>query len=316
MVDDAGVLSLSDPPELKADWVELYAMMDTDGSASLADIQGALTVSGTADAINEEDDFGPPLDDADRYEAAAEAAFVEIDDRSVSCDCDDSGYPFNVDSGCLTPVSGSDKSVYVFLLLLSRYGHTTRIDGDDGAKLFEEVCAQAAVEYLGGPHCHVGSFVFGFPRRTAPKGFASAVNSLCDHLNEGGGNKQRPRTKDQKDAKLDVVAWRAFADRRIGKLIAFGQCATGANWPDKIHELGAPAGWCKLWMSEAFSVDPLKMFFVPYRVPSDRWLETCVGGGILFDRCRIVQHSSLVADALRHRIAAWSAKAMADNVPT
>ena len=316
MADDAGVPSLSDPPELKADWLELCAVRDTDVCTSLADIQSALTVSGTADAVDDEDGSGPTLGDADRYEAAAEAAFFEIDDRSVSCDCDDLGYPFEIDSTSLVAVSGSMESVYVFLLLLSKYGHATRINGDNGAKLFEEVCAQAAAAYLGGPHSHVASFVFGFPRRTAPGGFACAVDSLCDQLREGGGNRARPRTKDQKDAKLDIVAWRAFADSRGGKLIAFGQCATGSDWPDKVHELGAPAGWCKLWMREELAVDPLKMFFVPHRVPGDRWLETCVGGGILFDRCRIVQHSCHLDDALRQRIATWSATVMAHNVQT
>ena len=314
MVDNAGVLSLSDPPELKADWVELYAVRDTDGSVSFADVQSALTVSGTADAINEEDDSGPELDDADRYEVAAEAAFLEIDDRSVSCDCGGIGYPFEIESSCLTAMSGGEKSVYVFLLLLSRFGHATRINGDNGAKLFEEVCAQAAAEYLGGSGPHVDSLVFGFPRRTAPTGFAAAVDSLCSLLKEGGSNKARPRTRDQKDAKLDVVAWRSFADQRAGKLIAFGQCATGSNWPDKVYELGDPAGWCKLWMGESLAIDPIRMFFVPYRVPSDRWFETCVGGGILFDRCRIVQHSSHLDGALRQRVASWSATVMADNV--
>jgi len=312
--DGLTVPSLIDPPEEKADWVELYALKDDDGNASFADLISALGLSGTADAIEEEDDEGPleELTDEDHYEGAAEAAFQEITDRVDACRGVKDGYPFALTNNAVLRRNDSIGSVYCFLLMLSRFGH--KAGGSEGAKLFEELCAEAAKSYFGIDKTHVRSSVFGFPRRVGPAGFARALDALCCELGEGRGARQRPNSADQKDAKLDVVAWRSFADGRQGKLIAFGQCATGTDWKNKTTELGQPMDWCRLWMQDTPAVPPIRMFFVPHRISETVWFQTCVNGGILFDRCRIVQHSESVPEDLREQLAEWSVAAVAENL--
>ena len=308
--DGLHVPKLTDSREDNADWVELYALKDSDGNASFSDLKSALSQSGTADALEDEEDDGlsEPMTDDDRCEAVAEGAFFEIADREESCKNSVHGYPFGVDKNVVLQHDDTLGSVYTFLLLLSRYGH---LGGDkDGAKLFEEVCAATAKSYLGAGDGYADSYVFGFPRRIGPRGFCAATDELCLKLGEGIGHRERPDSPDQKDAKLDIVAWRNFADRRGGKLITFGQCATGNNWAEKVGELPNPIDWCTLWLKDRPAVWPIRAFFIPHRAKQHNWLHVCAVGGILFDRCRIVQHSGLVAEELHKRIAKWSNKAV------
>jgi hypothetical protein len=90
------------------------------------------------------------------------------------------------------------------------------------------------------------------------------------------------------DEGLDIVAWRNFPDTKEGKLIVFGQCAGGASgWEDKLAEMDARA-FMKKWLVSMLVVDPVRLFFVPRRIPRDDWEHTGIDAGILFDRCRIV----------------------------
>jgi hypothetical protein len=205
----------------------------------------------------------------------------------------------------------TEKSVYVFLLLLSTYGHDAGLAKNDGAKFFEEVCAEAARQYLGGEE--VQSRVFGFPRRLAPKDFPGAVDTLCRDLGEGTACRNRPTVKNQKDAGLDIVAWRDFPDRREGKLISFGQCATGRDWPAKLTDL-QPAHWCGLWMQDRPAVVPVRFFFVPHCLDRVAWVPSCFNGGVLFDRCRIAHFVPALPKALASAIGTWSSHVLANCV--
>jgi hypothetical protein len=42
------------------------------------------------------------------------------------------------------------------------------------------------------------------------------------------------------------------------------------------------------WFRDPLVVDPVRLFFVPRRIPRDDWEHAGIDGGILFDRCRIV----------------------------
>ena len=66
----------------------------------------------------------------------------------------------------------------------------------------------------------------------------------------------------EKDAGIDVIAWRDFADARPGKIILFGQVASGKNWTAKSVKSDTPRflSW--------FSVRPTEHFipaiFIPF----------------------------------------------------
>jgi hypothetical protein len=320
---EAGIRSpcLSDSPEEQADWLELCALQDKDRIASPSDLHRELQVSGSYDAqeydeeaMSEEVSGGlfdtdgiSPSDDRskDDAEAAVEGAFADIGARARACGTGGSAYPFEVGANHISLADFAESAPYVFLLLLSTFGHDAAPATNDGAKLFEELCAEAARAYLGGQDTAARSTVFGFPRRLLPRSFPAALDALCRDLCEGTSHRDRPRLREQKDAKLDIVAWRPFPDDRPGKLIAFGQCATGIHWQEKLSEL-RPGDWCKMWMVDAPAVCPVRFFFVPHRVEDKDWVGACIGGGVLFERCRISNLVPAPSRPLADRITAWS----------
>lgn len=304
MASELEVPSATDTPEVHADFIELAALRNTEDGISLREFVRDLGITGTADAYDRvEEGQELDVDVDDLYEGIAEAAYAELDDRCMACG--GTPYPFQVDRSVLVPARDAMQSAYLFMALLSRFGKDAGPPASGGAQLFEDLCAAAAAAYLGGPVYGGHSRVFGFPRRLLPSGFTAALDQVCQEIGEGKKHRDGPTVADQKDAKLDIIAWKEFADRRPGKLIAFGQCATGEDWREKVSELPQPSNWCKLWMEEGPAVDPIRLFFVPHRVELRRWRHVNVLGGILFDRCRIAQFANGLDDDLIDRCERW-----------
>lgn len=299
-------LAATDPATKLADWLELTALAAADRNRSIQDLVQVIRRSGTSDALDPDDDE-PPSDDrgSEQSQAVAETAFAEIELREAGC----SGtYPFRVSAQSIKAKNGADASMYVFLLLLANFGHKAGPEGTNAVGLFDDLAAQAAESYF-----HGESYVFAFPRRVAPNGFADAVDDLCVQMGEGQGNRLRPNTKHQKDAKLDIVSWRAFEDGRPGKMIAFGQCATGKNWKDKLAEL-QPYTFYSQWLAQNPAVSPIRTFFMPFRVLDDDWLNVALQGGIVFDRCRLAHHAQGVDSTVKEQVAAWNRDVLAKEV--
>lgn len=234
-------------------------------------------------------------------EILADEVYMELDDRQASCD---GSYPFSLNTNYLASDSDAVNSPYTFMLLLSMFGNRGPAD-IDSTKLFEDLSSEAALSYFGGRDGLAGLFPFGAPRRNSPASFAEAVDDLCRQLGEGTGLKRQLNLKDQQDAKLDLVVWKRFPDRRAGQLIGFGQCATGQDWKNKVSEL-RPDAFCKAWMRDAPAVFPISLFFVPFRIGSPGWQVTSYNGGIIFDRCRISHHLKAAPADLLEQCGAWS----------
>jgi hypothetical protein len=307
-----------------ADWIELQALLADDRNASLGDLARVLHRSGSADDlmgeiryVDSDDPYGLIADDErdeamgdygwDAATSVAEDTAAEIDDRVRACG---GRYPFRMDGSVLRLKKPARSHVYSFLLLLSIFGHRKGRHGDMGPvgiptlELFEEVSALAATTYLGGRDNGVGVYFFGFPRRRAPRGFKDALNELCREMGEGGGCKESPTRKDQKDAHLDLVVWRHFPDGRRGKAIGFGQLATGKNWSQKLSELN-PHNFRELFMLEGFAVPPLRLFFMPGRVKHESWDSVTQYSGVVFDRCRLAALASRQDRDVERRCRDW-----------
>jgi hypothetical protein len=307
MIDPASVPEATAPAEHHADFLELSAFRDSKRTVSSREFIRDLKMASTTEAIADTEEADDAGEVDDRTEALAQSAFDELDERSRCCGKDADIYPFEIGDNSVRLKKEADKSLYTFLALLSWYGKNAGPKGTDGEKIFEEICAKAAESYLGGPGCRVKSCIFGFPRRTQPSGFAEALDKLCSEMGEGGCHRKgRPKLPDQKDGKLDIVAWKEFEDKRQGKLITFGQCATGRNWDEKISELPPPDRWCGHWMAETPTVLPVRSFFVPHRVERNSWSHTCTFAGILYDRCRIASFTLEIAPTLQATWAKWS----------
>lgn len=287
--------------EAHADWLELVALGDADRQASIEDLISALRTTSSTEELPEERlvDRG-----SEQAQSIAESAMSLAEERGLAVGRR-ANYPFMFAGQALLAGRNAPRNTYTYLLLLSKYGEDAGPAGVNGASLFEDVAAVAARNYLGGDRTGAEIYNFGFPRRVSPTGFRAAVEDLCGKLGEGVGPRDRPTTRHQKDAKLDLVAWVPMPDTRSGKVIGFGQCATGDNWKDKVSELQSTA-WCKLWLLDPLPVDPIRFFFVPHRINGSEWGQHAINAGVIFDRCRLAAHAGSLDRGLRERVTAWN----------
>jgi hypothetical protein len=312
MIQTDSVPEANAPPEHHADFLELCTLRSSKRSVAVQELIRDLRIGNVSEVVADSSD-SEEVEPDDEAEAIAQTAFDELDERRRNFGTHAGHYPFDITGNTISLKAGGDQSLYTFLALLSWYGKDAGPKSTDGEKIFEDVCAKAAEAYLGGSANRVKSFVFGFPRRVHPKGFVDALDALCKSLGEGRGHRKgRPRLPDQKDGKLDVVTWVEFQDSRQGKLITFGQCATGRNWEEKISELPPPDRWCGHWMDDTPTVLPIRSFFVPHRIVRDSWSHSCTFGGILYDPCRIASLASEAGEDLLKRWVAWSAHVLAE----
>lgn len=301
-----------------ADFAELECLKRDDHNVSTTDISRILTRSS-----GDEEDESDAADEAN--EQFIIEAFAECQDRLLHCGHNQKAYPFEVlHSGTLLQARDSGKgkyisqrALYVFLLLSTRMNmNSERKQGsDDATKIFEELGKEVGVRLWGGPCESVHGLIFGTGGQTAhldddddfTEGvFKAAVDKLCRELGEGHGFQCNPGARVRaRDGKLDVVVWRRFTDGRAGQLIGFGQCKTGTHWKGDLTKLRLTGSFCKKWMQRSTAVDPVPLYFIADREDSRYWRDTCIDGGILMDRCRIVEYSVDLPNPLLQRVRRW-----------
>jgi hypothetical protein len=274
-----------------ADWVEIKALLESDGNASQEDLARALQRAYS-------------MDETEARTVAGDV-FKELKDRESAC-VPLSGkereweYPFQLNqSGNLlsmrTKLTTQSRAgmLYTFLLVASRADMDSqrKLENLDPAKLFEQLCADVLLNFWGGKTDLSGSLVFGTARKKAKHNhqFHSNIEHLCTKLREGRGMKPEARTPGAGDGKLDVVVWRVFSDGRSGGLIGFGQCKTGIHWKTHLTKL-QPRHFCSKYFQEPLILDPIRVYMVPHRVDGSEWNSHTSEGGLLLDRCRLVQY--------------------------
>lgn len=285
---------LTDSVEL-ADWLELKALSSRDGSSSKSDLAGLLRRAGGYD----------PAKDSDTVEQLCLAAFSELDTRPKATG---DSYPFTIGAGVVRvkPKAFKAYPAYVFCLCLSAWRWKSGNERPDNARqLFEDLSCFAAKNYLGGEVLR-----FAHPREKALSEFPTAVDRLCELVGEGSGYRSDLPRNNKKDDTLDVVAWKSFPDGRGGKVVIFGQCASGANWLSKRSELKPPA-FVDQWIQPDFTVECVQAFFVPHRIRTEIWNETTRKAGIPFDRCRVAYWSHQDGPIpKKDKLSAWAESAI------
>lgn len=290
-----------------ADFAELRAWQDNSMSkTALSRHIGRL----------DENDYSDGVPEEEQTDQLAEDTYREIERRREGCP---DGYPFEVatEGQTLRDLRNAEKhkrTIYKYLLLATRLNmKTNRRHADiDGALLFEELAAEVAREYLG-PRAE--SLVFGTAAGTA--NFREKVDDLCRRIKEGEGFLDRDEASpNEKDGKLDVVAWKHFADALPGKLIAFGQCKTGTTYKNELTQL-QPDSFCRKWIRSSPVFTPIRLFFVSEALPRSRWHNASVDAGLLFDRCRIVDFCAKVRTDILKKTEDWTkAAAKATGLPS
>lgn len=298
-------LSNSDPGEL-ADYAELMCLAS--GRVSLTDMSQEL-------GRLEDNDYQRGVEEYSTLDENLQQAMKEIEWRTSACG---EGYPFAIDQlgNCIRlSFTGVQSWLYSYLLLATRLNMLSNRNhaAIDGALLFEQISADILKSYFG-PRSE--AIVFG--TATVDAGFEARIKDLCHRLCEGQGfsnrNNARPTAR---DAKLDVVAWKPFADSREGKVVLFGQCKTGRNWRDQITQLQTEA-FCKSWMKAPLAVNPMRLFLVAESVPYDHWYSQTSSAGVIFDRCRLVCYGDALSPTVFDLLKQWVCAAATDpliNLP-
>ena len=284
-----------------ADFAELVCWQDSRASATgLSRRLGRLEENEYSDGVAEEDEIDRDIEDA----------YEEIERRQDACG---NGYPFAIVDNGKTLQAGEDDNaeqvIYKYLLLATRLNMgVNRLHADiDGTQLFERLSADVGREYFGE---RAMSLVFGTV--AGVPNFEERVNDLCQRLGEGGGFENNgPSGGQPKDGKLDIVVWKPFCDGLPGKLVGFGQCKTGHSWRDTLTQLQPGAFMGKWVKSPHISVPPVRMFFVSEALEMSKGekYQQSQDGGLIFDRCRIVDFSGSVSDEVIDEVTKWTAAA-------
>lgn len=289
-----------------ADWVEIRALLESDGNASQEDLARALQRAYSMDETE--------------VRTLAGDVFKEIKDREVSCiPLAGKGrnweYPFILNkSGNLLSVrkTFTERSrlgmLYTFLLVASRADMDSqrKLENLDPAALFEQLCADILVNFWGGKSELSGSLVFGTARKKAAQNqrFHANIENLCASIRHGRGMKPGARTPGAGDGKLDVVVWRVFSDGRIGGLIGFGQCKTGIHWKTHLTKLN-PKNFCNKYLQQPLILDPIRIYMVPHRIDGGEWESHTGDGGLILDRCRLVQYGFEISAEVFRNCRTW-----------
>ena len=310
------------PPEHElADYAELvcWEQGSTSMNALSADL-GRLEENDYSGGTPEEEDapdlgrldakdYSGGVPEEEKVPQIVEEAYLEIERRKEACR---DGYPFIVGEHGYTlhasQKAGNHKHIiYKYLLLATRLNmNANRKHANiDGTHLFEELASEAAREYLG---ARAESIVFG---TAAGSNFPGKVNDLCKRIKDGDQYYKRSSAS-PRDGKLDVVAWKHFADRLPGKLIVFGQCKTGTNYRDELTQL-QPDVFCRNWLFSPPALTPVRMFFVAEAISRLDWGSVSSEAGLLFDRCRIVDFCDGISEDVLEKVKVWTEAAAEEN---
>lgn len=282
-----------------ADWMELTALTSPERRCSIALVERNLKRLAAYDSRT-------TIQQNAKVEAACAEVQGEIARRSQGAV---EAYPFAL-LGTSIALRGKteDYSPYVFCLCLSWFGWKQRRGNKIfPRRMFEDLSKYAAQAYLGGK-----ALRFGAPRVELPTSFREALLHLAISIGEGQVRTLQGIIKAQDDT-LDLIAWKEFPDANEGKLMLVGQCASGRDWEGKKRELDAQS-----FFEDWFSETPPSLrgglrigFFVPHRVPKQKWIPVTRRAGIIFDRCRIAywsQRNSEFSD--KKAYADWSRKTL------
>jgi len=145
--------------------------------------------------------------------------------------------------------------------------------------------------------------------KTATQRLNDIVDALCAHFEEPAiaGAVSRWTKPQAKDAGLDLACQYPFLDSRGGRPRILVQCASGANWKDKLH---TPS--LRVWKKIIdFSNDPQRGFCLPHALLDDEFRRTSGSvDGLVLDRTRLIglqadSESDWMKSELMSDLTAW-----------
>lgn len=282
--------------EEKADFWEIQCLRNSD------DYVSALSISRVLDKSFDELKLEGIESDDDFLEGNLADVFEQLKSRAKYCK---TGYPFEFGRSSIKSLgAGTDDrhDVYLYLLLCTRLNmkDDKTFDGVDGTLVFEKLCAEVAKVYFGE---NADSIVFG---TAEPGNFEAKMKDMIKLIGEGDGFKNPNNNYPTKNEDgIDVVVWKHFEDKRIGKLIGFCQCKTGTTWQDAVKKLN-PDHFCENWISEKPVFPPIPIIFLADTLNYEKNFVSDQRGRLFFNRFRIMEHlPSKLDDAIMNDIRVW-----------
>jgi hypothetical protein len=247
-------------------------------------------------------------DDAARTQAEFVLADIERRQRRASSGCStQSVYPFLRTNDGVERRPGSNSIFYEFLLWLSIANVPFRreVYGSKVTRFFDLLGVALLSTYLG-PNSRAVRFGWP-PAKDRPARLDLALDWLAARMGRGRRD-VAPVNPDGKDAGVDVVAWRPFADDLHGYVVILAQCTVGqSNFVQKLADIKE-----RLWSAFlALGQPPVTAMLVPFEVstvPEWQWAQYHYAVGIVIDRPRIVELLCELnaAEIIDHkRIVAW-----------
>ena len=230
-----------------ADWLEIRSLTKSRQVATRADFLALYDLLDDDDrSVEFDSETGESLEPEILEDARSTSADEVFDELEYRADVLRGHYPFELDvkgqSWRLLPApetrdseTEAGRCSYLFCLLTSAI-RDDRLQGDDAValrpaipRLFQAISAKAAAGVLGGD-----VISFGWPR-PGGSAFQPALRDVSRRLQLGKPLDNVPLWSkgQEKDSGIDVIAWRDFADKRPGKLVLFGQVASGNDWIEK-----------------------------------------------------------------------------------
>lgn len=310
-----------------ADWAELYLILSD--LAAVTDSQMARQTGALEELEHEvlRDEYGEDFEE-EILETANEATRSALwDELSLRQQILGERYPYDLTAAgagwkLRRRMGGSielrrARWIYLATLVMSgfRYGFITKDSGDpvtwdDLKKAIPDHLQAIAVFAAASLFDEV--YWFGWPRPDS-SGFTTALGDLRDKM--GLGVLRDPPTTatvNVKDATVDLVAWRGFADSMYGALVMYGQVASGSRWEEKSTNNHINGKFL-----QHFTDHPSKGFltstFIPFvgheqinfdrptselRLRTDKARELDRDHGIVVDRLRLAE---LISEGLRDR---------------
>jgi hypothetical protein len=142
--------------------------------------------------------------------------------------------------------------------------------------------------------------------QTNPINLNQIVKEVTARLGEIEGQLEPWTSAKANDAGLDLLCYLPFMDSRVGVPVLMMQCASGANWENKLHTPNLDV-WTKL---VAFASRPKKAFSIPYALSDGEFIRsTAVGNSVFLDRYRLLsagrENQDWMSVDLRARINTW-----------
>ena len=244
MPDGLNVPAITESIGELADYVELRALRTGD-RVGIGDISSALQIIDDRGDLAEATESKISNDSTEhdsQIERLLSDLFFELERRQKAAG---GHYPFDViDAGRALMFRQQDQFTYghvayLYGLLASEAAFGKILPRDfftaEDRKVIPDLMqilgTIAAAGFVGG-----SSMSFGHPRPKLSK-FTAALKQLVEQKVREGKLSLHPKpgsARMAKDAGIDIVAWRHFPDGFPGKVLLFGQCATGkSDWERK-----------------------------------------------------------------------------------